>query len=95
MDARQRNKQSTLILFGILIISVVWAAILAAPFVSGGLLEIIAGISSVQDPFDITWCADTPKTILVFMLLYGMGVGVYYATRRNYRKGEEHGYSAC
>ena len=31
------------------------------------------------------------KAILIFLVVYGMSIGVYYSTRRNYRKGEEHG----
>ena len=77
-------------LFGI--IPVVWLALLTAPYVSGGIVEIIHNLSvAMENPFSITVCEDTPRTVLIFLLAYGMGIGVYFSTRRNYRKGEEHG----
>ena len=45
----------------------------------------------MNNPLQITWCEDSMKCILIFLLMYGLGTGVYYATRRNYRKREEHG----
>nr|WP_289698237.1 type IV secretory system conjugative DNA transfer family protein [Enterocloster clostridioformis] len=74
------------------IIPVVWLALLTAPYVSGGIVEIIANLSvAVENPFSITVCGDTPRVVLIFLSAYGMGIGVYFSTRRNYRKGEEHG----
>ncbi len=74
------------------IIPVVWLALLAAPYVSGGIVEIIANLSlAIENPFQITVCKDTPRVVLIFLSVYGMGIGVYFSTRRNYRKGEEHG----
>ena len=34
---------------------------------------------------------DSVKTVLVLLLCYGMGIGIYFSTRRNYRRREEHG----
>ena len=69
-----------------------WIALLTAPYVSGGIVEIIGNLSvAVENPFSITVCKDSVKTVLIFLLAYGMGIGVYFSTRRNYRKGEEHG----
>ena len=69
-----------------------WIALLTAPYVSGGIVEIIGNLSvAVENPFSITVCGDSMKTVLIFLLAYGMGIGVYFSTRRNYRKGEEHG----
>lgn len=31
------------------------------------------------------------KTVLIFLLCYGLGIGVYLSTDRNYRRREEHG----
>ena len=69
-----------------------WIALLTAPYVSGGIVEIIGNLSvAVENPFSITVCGDSIRTVLIFLLAYGMGIGVYFSTRRNYRKGEEHG----
>ena len=74
------------------IIPVVWLALLTAPYVSGGIVEIIGNLSvAINNPFSITVCKDTPRIVLIFLIAYGMGIGVYFSTRRNYRKGEEHG----
>ena len=43
------------------------------------------------NPFQITVCEDSVKTALIFLLAYAMGIGIYFSTRRNYRRREEHG----
>ena len=74
------------------LVPVVWLALLTAPYVSGGIVEIIGNLSAaIENPFSITVCGDSVRTVLIFLLAYGMGIGVYFSTRRNYRKGEEHG----
>ena len=74
------------------VIPVTWAALLVAPFIDRGLVGIVEGFSRTStDPFGISWCSDSLRTILIFLMLYGVGLGVYFSTQRNYRKGEEHG----
>lgn len=74
------------------IVPVIWLALLTAPYLSGGLFAIIEKLpEAMVDPFSITVCGDSVKTVLIFLLAYGMGIGIYFSTRRNYRKGEEHG----
>ncbi len=86
------DRQTILILCICGVIPVVWLALLIAPLVSGGLAEILQGLPpSLDDPFHIVWMKDSLKTVLLFLLAYGMGIGIYLSTRRNYRKGEEHG----
>ena len=87
---RQRPDRATLILLLILIVPVIWAAILAAPLLAEGLPGLIKGLPSI-DPMNIAWTADTSRTILIFLLAYGMGLMIYCSTRRNYRRLEEHG----
>jgi type IV secretion system protein VirD4 len=70
----------------------VWAALIVAPSLSQGLTGIMTAFTSgMNDPTFITWCAGSFKTILIFILIYGLGIGIYYSLKRNYRKGEEHG----
>ena len=74
------------------IIPVVWLGLLIAPAVSGGLPEIIRQFPAMMDaPFRISFCEDSVKTVLVFLFVYGMGIGVCLSSRRNYRRREEHG----
>ena len=78
------------IAFGVL--PVIWAALMVAPFISGGLPGIISGFTeSMKDPLELQWCSDSLKTILIFLVIYAVGLGVYFSTKHNYRKGEEHG----
>lgn len=89
---RQDDKQSAIILSVIGIIPVVWLALLIAPSVGGGLPEILPKLLTVfNDPFHIELCEDSIKTVLVLLLCYGFGIGIYFSTRRNYRRREEHG----
>ena len=86
------NKKTGMILAIFGVIPVVWAALIVAPFLSEGLVGIIKGFSAeMNTPLAITWCEDSPRAILIFLLIYGIAIGVYYSTRRNYRRGEEHG----
>ena len=89
---KQDDKQAAIILSVIGIIPVVWLALLIAPSVSGGLPEILPKLMTVfNNPFHIEFCEDSLKTVLVLLLCYGFGIGIYFSTRRNYRRREEHG----
>ena len=89
---KQDNRSSVLALCLFGIFPVVWLGLLLAPAVSGGLPEIITAFpAAMNDPFHIVLCEDSLKTVLLFLCAYGMGVGIYFSTRRNYRHGEEHG----
>lgn len=90
MKQDNRRTQLILCLFGMF--PVVWLGLLMAPAVSGGLPEIITAFpAAMNNPFHIVLCEDSLKTVLLFLCAYGMGVGIYFSTRRNYRRGEEHG----
>ena len=92
MKSPNEDKLTEYILIGFGIISVVWAALTVAPFLSDGLAGIVKGLTrGMTSPISIHWCADSPKALLIFLAAYGTGVGVYFSTRRNYRRGEEHG----
>ena len=88
----KNGRQSPLVLclFGIL--PVVWLGLLIAPAAGGGLPEILARFPAVMnDPFRIELCEDSLKTVLVLLCVYGLSIGVFLSSRRNYRRGEEHG----
>ena len=74
------------------LIPAVWLGLLIAPAAHGGLPEIVARFPAVMnDPFHIELCGDSLKTILILLCAYGLAVGVILSSRRNYRRGEEHG----
>ena len=79
-----------LCIFGL--VPVIWLALLIAPAVSGGLPQILQHFpKAMETPFHIELCQDSKKTVLIFMLIYGLGIGVALSSRRHYRRGEEHG----
>lgn len=89
---RRDEPKQTFLLFAFSIIPVVWAAVLVAPAISGGLPEILQNLTAaLNNPLQITWCEDSLKTVLLFIIAYGLGIGIYFSTRRNTRPGEEHG----
>lgn len=89
---RDNERQSAIILSVIGIAPVVWLALLIAPSVKGGLPEILPSLMNVfNNPFHIEVCEDSVKTVLILLLCYGMGIGIYFSTQRNYRRREEHG----
>lgn len=74
------------------IIPVIWLALLVAPIIDDGLINIINELPSVMNnPFNIQICENSKKTILIFLLIYGMAIGLYFSTRKNYKRGKEHG----
>ena len=89
---KQDDKRTAVILSLIGIIPVVWLALKIAPSVGGGLAAILPELMSVfENPFHIELCEDSVKAVLVLLLCYGMGIGIYFSTRRNCRRREEHG----
>lgn len=92
MKNPNEDKRTGIMFMWLCVIPVVWAALMVAPFLSEGLAGIVEGFTSgMRNPVKVTWCADSLKAICIFLVIYGMSLGVYYSTRRNYRKGEEHG----
>ena len=57
----------------LLAIPVIWAAILAAPLLGEGLPGLLSGLQEIN-PVQLTWTADTPRIILLFLLAYGLGL---------------------
>ena len=88
----RQGKRASLILclFGVL--PVVWLGLAMASAASGGLPAMISRFTEVMNrPAQIKFCEDSLKTVLILLLVYGLGIGVYLSSRRNYRRGEEHG----
>lgn len=92
---RNGEKKSSILFAVCGIIPVVWFALLTAPHMESGLTGILQGWNrAFKKPFNITICEDSLRTVLIFLLCYLFGIGIYLATRRKYRKGEEHGSAA-
>ena len=88
------NKTSTenivLYIFGLVL--VIWFALLIAPAFADGLAGLVTGLpQAINKPFKITLCENSLKTVLIFVLIYGVALGVYLSDEKNYRRREEHG----
>ena len=71
---------------------VMWFALLVAPYLQGGLLNIIKNSDLIfENPFNIEICRDSLKTVLIFLLCYFVAIGLYVSSDSNYRRREEHG----
>lgn len=86
------SNRNPIIIYILGFIPVIWFALLIAPSFQGGLLSIIEDFPlRMEDPFSIIWCNDSIKVILLFCCIYILGIAMYLSTKRNYRRGEEHG----
>ena len=85
-----RTEQIAAVAFGM--IPTIWLALLAAPYMGGGLIGFLNGFAnSMKQPFQIILCEDSPRTVLLFLFAYAMGLVLYWSMKKNYRRGEEHG----
>ena len=71
-----------------------WAAILIADAIQPGrnlfeLMEVLT--EKMNHPFQFHYTEYTIKSMLVCTLLYAAGIGIFYSSQKNYRRGEEHG----
>ena len=86
------NRQTSIVLLVLGGIAVIWISLLVAPYIDGGLIEIVNNLpKQIETPFQIEFCKDSLRSILIFLLIYLLGLGMYFSTRRNYRRGKEYG----
>ena len=89
---RDNDLESLLIATLIGIVPVIWLALLFAPYVNGGLPNIIENLGVIlEDPYHIEFCKDSVKTVLILLMCYLLAIGIYFSSQRNYRRREEHG----
>ena len=87
---RQDEKKVAKIFYIIGIIPIIWISLLIAPYIDGGLINIIKnGSLAFSNPFKIILTENSIKTILIFLLIYLLGILLYESTRKNYRRREE------
>ena len=71
-----------------------WAALLLADAIQPGrnlfeLMEVLT--EKLNHPFQLHYTEYTIKSVLVCTLIYAAGIGIFYSSQKNYRRGEEHG----
>lgn len=89
---RTHSEKQDWIIWVLMLLPVVWAAVLAAQTYTGNLLTWIDALeAAMSTPFRLKWTPDTLRFVAIFVGAYGLCVLYHYATRRNLRSGEEHG----
>ena len=90
MQEEKRKQQIILFILGI--IPVIWLSLIIAPNIDGGLIDIIKKLTKALDnPFRITICENSLKTVLFLLVVYVIVILIYYSSRKNYRRNEEYG----
>ena len=91
---RRENTKNMIIMFAVGTIAVIWLALMAAQSYYDGvnifeLLERFVG--NINQPFYIVFTKYSLKFVGAALLMYAMGIGIYFTSRENRRPGEEHG----
>lgn len=90
MQEEKRKQQIILFILGI--IPIIWLSLIIAPNIEGGLIDIIKKLTKALDnPFRITICENSLKTVLFLLVVYVIAILIYYSSRKNYRRNEEYG----
>ena len=86
------NQQNEYLIFASLTLPIIWIALLVAPYMDHGLIQALPSLGeALNNPFSLRWCTHSPRTIILFIIIYFIGVSIYLSTARNYRHSEEYG----
>jgi len=89
---KQPNQTSKLAVYLFLYIPVVWAALLIAQSLGGGLLDIVSNLTvALQHPFHIRWTEHSLLSILVCTGIYVLTLCYASTTQGRSLDGEERG----
>lgn len=92
MTGRQKQKKDGILMLVIGYPIVVWAALLAAPYLSGGLFALLQNVPRIfSEPANILWNADSLKAVFLFSVSYVLIGCICISSMKNYRRQEEHG----
>ena len=87
---KQENNYLFLYLLGI--IPCVWLGLLIAPFIGDGMSTIIKEFpKTINNPFSISLCDNSLKTVLYTLIIYFLTISVFAFSKKNYRRREEYG----
>ena len=87
----KNDRTTDYILIGFFIIPVIWLAVLITPYMDKGLIGALPYLSNaINHPFSFIG-ARIHSNHIHLLLIYVIGIGIYYSTRRNYRRQEEYG----
>ena len=89
---QDKYSRTYLLIYALGLIPVIWVAILIAPFMDGGIPNLIAHMDQAfANPLGFQWCEDTPRTIVILCLIYMVAIGIFLSDDKNYRRREEYG----
>ena len=95
MRLKKTSQTTDLVLALFLYIPVIWAALLIAQSLGGGLPELLSNLTAaLEQPFQIQWTDKSLLSILVCTGAYLMGLCLYASGQGRTRDGEEHGSAA-
>jgi len=88
----QGNVRQTLVFTAVGLLPVIWLGLLVAPAFAGERTDVLLKLTeALNNPLKITWCESSLKTVLFFIIAYGFSIGIYFSSKKNYRRSEEHG----
>ena len=89
---RDKFSKAAIIFYVIGAALAVWLGLLIAPYTMEGLPKLLNGFSeAMRRPFHFVWTEKSLQTMMVFLMIYLIGLAVFLMSMRNYRRGEEHG----
>lgn len=89
---QDKYSRTYLLIYTLGLIPVIWVAVLIAPYMDGGIPNLIADMDQAfANPFGFQWCADTPRIIVILCLIYVVAIGIFLSDDKNYRRREEYG----
>ena len=89
---QDKYSRTYLLIYALGLIPVIWVAILIAPYMDGGIPNLIAHMDQAfANPLGFQWCEDTPRTIVILCLIYLVAIGIFLSDDKNYRRREEYG----
>lgn len=91
----QQSRAGRLVVCLFLYIPVVWAALLLAQSLGGGLTDILTNLTAALDhPFEVHWTDKSLMCVLICSALYAAALCYFSANQGKTRDGAEHGSAA-
>ena len=88
----QGSRKDELIIAAAGSLPVVWIALLIAPYWERSIFNLISHMEDIfAEPWHVQWTDSSLKAVLFCLFAYAVAIGIWLSTRRNYRRGEEHG----
>ena len=88
----RRDRLAEYVLIAIGVPAAIWLGLLLAPVLYGDRAQLLTALSdALANPAAITIVEDSLRAVLLALGAYVFGIGIFFSTRRNWRRREEHG----